>query len=174
LLEKDYLRSVAPEKGKFRTFLLVALKRFVADEWDRQHAQKRGGGQVFLPLDTAIAETIYQQEPKLGLSAEAIYERRWALALLEQTLTRLRKEFVATGKAGEFEELKGVLTAEKGAIQYAAMATRLGLTEGATRVAVHRLRQRFRTLFREEIAHTLSSPDEVEGEVRHLMVLFGE
>jgi RNA polymerase sigma factor (sigma-70 family) len=174
LLEKDYLRVVAQEKGKFRTFLLVALKRFLADEWDRARAQKRGGGKAHSRLDTSMAETIYKEEPAPELPAERLYERRWALTLLDQAITRLRKEFADGGKAEEFEQLKGVLVAEKGAISHAALASRLGLSEGATRVAVHRFRQKFRTLFREEIAHTLSSPDELDDEVRHLMALFSE
>ena len=174
LLQKDYLRVVAPEKGKFRTFLLVALKRFLADEWDRGRAQKRGGGQVPFSLDTSIGERIYEQEPMPELPAERIYERRWALALLDQTMARLREEFANAGKADEFEQLKTVLTSEKGAIPYATLASRLGLSDGAARVAVHRLRRRFRAVFREEIAHTLSSPDDLDEEVRHLMTLFGE
>jgi RNA polymerase sigma factor (sigma-70 family) len=171
LLQKDYLQSVAREKGKFRTFLLVALKRFLADEWDRARAQKRGGRQVHLSLDTSTAENRYQIEQTAGLSAERIYERRWALTLLDQAMARVRQEFVIAGKPAEFDCLKEFLTADKGAISYAEVAAALGLSEGAARVAVHRLRRRFRRVFREEIAHTVAAPDDIEEEVRHLMAV---
>jgi RNA polymerase sigma factor (sigma-70 family) len=173
LLAKNYLQPVAREKGKFRTFLLVALKRFLADEWDRSRAQKRGGGKALLSLDTETAETRYRNESAEGLSPDKIYERRWALALIEQTLARLREEFVQVGKVADFECLKIFLTAEKGTIPYAEAGQKLGLSEGAARVAVHRLRQRFRKLFREEIAHTVGSAEEIEEELKHLMTALG-
>lgn len=174
LLRKDYLVAADREKGRFRTFLIVALKRFLANEWDRLRAQKRGGGQVLLSLDTSAAETRYQTEPARNLPPDRIYERRWALTLLDQTMTRLRGEFVAAGKAREFDQLKIFLTAEKGAIAYAGVASELGVNEGAARVAVHRLRRRFREIFREEIAQTVSRPGEIEGEVRYLFAVLGE
>jgi RNA polymerase sigma factor (sigma-70 family) len=173
LLGKDYLHSVERGKGKFRTFLLVLLKRFLADEWDRAHAQKRGGGSLHLPLDTALAESRYQREQGEDLSPDKVYDRRWALTLLERAMARLREEFTAAGKADEFQVLKAVLTTDKGALAYGQLAGRLGVSEGAARVAAHRLRRRFRQLFREEIAHTVGSQDEVEEEVRYLMSLFG-
>jgi RNA polymerase sigma factor (sigma-70 family) len=169
LLQKDYLLAAAREKGRFRTFLLVALKRFLANEWDRARAQKRGGGQALLPLDTAAAETRYQMEPAAEASADLIYDRRWALTLLEQTMAQLRAEFAGSGRAKEFEQLKVCLTAERAGIQYAEIAAALGSSEGAARVAVHRLRKRFRELFRDQIAHTVSSQEEIDEEVRHLM-----
>jgi RNA polymerase sigma-70 factor (ECF subfamily) len=174
LLEKDYLQAAAREKGRFRTFLLVALKRFLANEWDRVRARKRGGGQVVLSLDTELAEQRYRVEPAEGVTAERIFERRWALTLLEQTMTRLRQEFTTAGKPDEFERLKVFLTAESGAIGYADIAGALGVSAGAARVAVHRLRKRFREVFREEIAHTVSSPEEIDEEVRHLLTVLGE
>ena len=116
LLEKDYLRAAAREKGKFRTFLLVALKRFLANEWDRARAQKRGGGRVPLALDTAVAERRYQIEPGTSEPADRIYDRRWALTMLENSMARLRGEFVASGRAEDFERLKIFLTAERGEI----------------------------------------------------------
>jgi DNA-directed RNA polymerase specialized sigma24 family protein len=174
LLLKGWLEPVALGKGKFRTFLLVVLKRFLADEWDRTQAAKRGGGQIAFSLDAATAEERYRLEPVSGLSAEKIYERRWALTLLEQTMARLEREFVAAGKAGEFDKLKAFLTAAKGEISYSDTAAALDQSEATTRQAVHRLRRRFRQLFREEIAHTVSSPDEIDDEVRHLMGLFAE
>ncbi len=172
LLRKDYLHSVEREKGKFRTFLLVLFKRFLADERDRARAQKRGGESVHFSLDTGLAESRYQLEQSPELSPDKIYDRRWALTLLEQAMARLREEFKAAGKSDEFDQLKTVLTAGKGSLAYAEAASRLGMSEGAARVAVHRLRRRFRELFRLEIAHTLGSPDEVEEEVRYLMSLF--
>ena len=174
LLQKDYLQAAAQEKGRFRTFLLVALKRFLANEWDRLRAQKRGGGQTPLSLDTDIAEQRYRVEPGEGVPADKVFERRWALTLLERTMTRLREEFAAAGKPDEFERLKVFLTAERGAIAYVEIAGALGVSEGAARVAVHRLRKRFREVFREEIAHTVASPEEIDAEVRHLMTVLGE
>ncbi len=169
LLQKDYLQAAAREKGRFRTFLLVALKRFLANEWERARAQKRGGGQVVVPLDTTMAETRYQHEPAAPRSADYVYDRRWALTLLEQTMARLRREFEQAGKAAEFAQLKSVLTAERGEISYTGMAQALGMNEGAVRVGVHRLRKRFRELFRDEIAQTVSSPEELEEELKYLM-----
>jgi RNA polymerase sigma-70 factor (ECF subfamily) len=169
LLQKDYLKAAEREKGRFRTFLIVALKRFLANEWDRLRAQKRGGGQSLLSLDTELAEQRYRVEPVEGATADRIFERRWALTLLDRTMTRMREEFAAAGKAGEFGPLKTCLTAERGEISYAEIAAALGMSEGAARVAVHRLRKRFREVFREEIAHTVSTPEEIEEEVRYLM-----
>jgi len=169
LLQKDYLKAAAREKGRFRTFLIVALKRFLANEWDRLRAQKRGGGQQILSLDTEIAEERYRVEPVEGATADKIYERRWALTLLDQTMNRLREEFTAAGKASDFKHLKACLTAERGDISYAEIAAGLGQTEGSVRVMVHRLRKRFREIFREEIAHTVSSAEDIEEEVRYLM-----
>jgi RNA polymerase sigma factor (sigma-70 family) len=169
LLEKDYLKAAAREKGRFRTFMIVALKRFLANEWDRVRAQKRGGGQHLLSLDAELAEERYRIEPAEGTTAERVFERRWALTLLDRTMTRLRDEFAAAGKSGEFDRLKACLTAERGEISYAEIGAALGVNEGSVRVAVHRLRKRFRELFREEIAHTVSGPEEIDEEVRYLM-----
>jgi RNA polymerase sigma-70 factor (ECF subfamily) len=169
LLQKEYLKAAAREKGRFRTFLIVALKRFLANEWDRVRAQKRGGGQPLLSLDTELAEERYRIEPAEGSTAERVFERRWALTLLDRTMTRLREEFAAAGKVCEFARLKVCLTAERGEICYGDIAAALGMNEGAARVAVHRLRKRFREVFREEIAHTVSSAGEIDEEVRYLM-----
>jgi RNA polymerase sigma factor (sigma-70 family) len=169
LLQKDYLQAVAREKGRFRAFLIVALKRFLANEWDRARARKRGGGKTPLSLDAAAAEKRYAIEPATGLSADRIYERRWALTLLDEVMARLREEFLRAGKAAEFEGLKVFLTAGKGVVPYAEVALKMGMTEGALRVAVHRVRRRFRELFREQIAHTVGSPEEIDEEVHHLL-----
>jgi len=174
LLQKDYLKAAAREKGRFRTFLIVALKRFLANEWDRVRAQKRGGGQPCLSLDTELAEQRYRVEPIEGATADRVFERRWALTLLDRTMARLREESAATGKATEFDRLKACLTAERGEIAYAGIAAALAVSEGAARVAVHRLRKRFREVFREEIAHTLSSSEDIEDEVRYLIGVLAE
>jgi len=174
LLQKDYLRAAAKEKGRLRTFLSVALKRFLANEWDRVRAQKRGGGVLLVSFDANLAEQRYQQEGADALSPDRIYERQWAMTLLEQALARLRAEYAGTGKEAEFEKLKNVLTAERGAIPYSELATALDASEGATRVAVHRLRKRFRELFRSTIADTVDDVAEVEDELRYVARVLGE
>ena len=174
LLAKEYLQAADREKGRFRTFLRVALRRFLANEWDRARRLKRGGGQTFLPLDTSGAEHRYQEEPGDALPPDRLYERRWAGALLEQALARLRGEYTAAGKTSEFDRLKGVLTAERGGVDYRNLAAALGLSEGAARVAVHRLRKRFRELFRAAVAETVSTPEEVTDELRYVVGLLGE
>jgi len=173
LLESESLASVSPEKGKFRTFLLVALKRFLANEWHRANSQKRGGGSVRVPLQGHTAETRYSAEPLEQLTAEKLYERRWALTLLECVLARLGDEFKAAGKEQEFEKLKPYLMADKGAIPYAETAGLMGMSDGAVKVAIHRLRRRFRELFRQEVAHTVEKPEEIDEEIRHLLAAFG-
>jgi RNA polymerase sigma-70 factor (ECF subfamily) len=168
LLAKNYLAEVAREKGKFRSFLLAALKHFLANEWDRAQAAKRGGGQVLISLDDTDAESRYRLEPADPMSADKIFERRWAMTLLEQVLNRLRHEHLRAGKAELYEQLKVCLSGARDSAPYAELAARLKLTEGAVKVAVHRLRQRYRELLRDEIAQTVSGPAEVEEELRHL------
>lgn len=174
LLAKEYLQAADREKGRFRTFLRVALRRFLANEWDRARRLKRGGGHTPLSLDTEMGEERYQAERGDGLAPDRLYDRRWAMTLLEQTLTRLRTEYAAAGKTAEFELLKGVLMANRGTIDYLALAAALGLGEGAARVAVHRLRKRFRELFRAAVADTVAGPGEVESELRYLVGVLGE
>lgn len=173
LLAKDYLQAADREKGRFRTFLRVCLKRFLANEWDRQRAAKRGGGERPTSLDVALAEQRYATELTTGVAPDRLYERQWAMALLEQAMARLRAEYTAAGKASEFDQLKSALTAERGAIPYAELAAALNLSEGAARVAVHRLRKRYRELFRATVADTVSEPDEVDDEVRHIATVLG-
>ena len=174
LLQKNYLRAADRAKGRFRTFLLVALEHFLANDWDRQQAQKRGGGQVIVPLDTSLAEHLYAAEAGTELTPMRAYERRWALTLVEQALGRLRAEYEQAGKARDFERLKVFLTAERGSIAYGSVAAEFGVSEGALRVSVHRLRRRFREMFREEIAHTLADPGDVAEEMRHLVAILAE
>jgi RNA polymerase sigma factor (sigma-70 family) len=168
LVQKDYLRAAAPEKGRFRTFLRVALQRFLANEWDRIRALKRGGGHSPISLDGLTAEERYRYERADNLSADRIYERRWAMTLLEQTMSSLRNEYTGLGKTTEFATLKSTLTADRGTIAYDDIAAALKTTEGAARVAVHRMRKRFRELFRATVAETVSEPGEVEDELRYL------
>jgi RNA polymerase sigma factor (sigma-70 family) len=170
LLEKKFLDSAQQERGRFRSFLLIALKRFMANEWEHAHAQKRGGFQTQISLDTELAERKFQSEiTATDIPPDRAYERRWALTLLEQTMSRLRTEFTSAGKILEFEQLKIFLTSDKKEIPYAKVADELGTNEAALRVAVHRLRRRYRELFREEIAHTLAEGESVKEELQHLL-----
>jgi RNA polymerase sigma-70 factor (ECF subfamily) len=168
LLEKEYLRQVDRQRGSFRAFLLTAFKHFLAKERDRANAQKRGGGRSNLPLDFQVGERRYQLEPTHTADAEALYERRWVLTLLEQTLTQLRDEQTRAGKGHLFEALKGTLTGEDAPRPYAELADELGLSAEAIKVTVHRLRRRYGELLRTEIAQTVSSPEEIEEELRDL------
>lgn len=166
LLEKDYLSRADREKGRFRTFLLVALKRFLANEWHKAHTRKRGGALVHLSIDTREAEDRYLTEPADPVSPETLYDRRWAYTLIDRALERLRREFREVGREAVFDGLKDSLTGADPAA-YAEVAKAIGLSEGATRVAVHRMRRRFGQLFREELAETVT-PENVQEEMRHL------
>ncbi len=168
LLRANYLGNAQREKGRFRWFLLSALKHFLANEWDRARAKKRGGGKAAISLNAEAAESRYTLEPADTLTAERIYERRWALTLLDQVLRTLEREHELTGKRELFDELRFCLTGERSKLPYAELAARLGMSEAAVKVAVHRLRRRYRELLRAEIANTVSSPEEVEDEIRHL------
>ena len=168
LLEKDYLQAADPRRGKFRSFLLTAFKHFLAGEHDRAAAQKRGGGRRPLSLDFQDGEHRYRHEPADPTTPETLYERRWALTLLEQTLARLRQEFTGAGKEPLFQALKGALTGDGTAGPYARVGQDLGLSEQAVKTAVYRLRRRFQELLRAEIAQTVASPEEVEDELRDL------
>jgi DNA-directed RNA polymerase specialized sigma24 family protein len=174
LLERNYLTGLNSEKGKFRAFLLASLKHFLANEWDRAACQKRGGGETFLSLDWHDADTRYQITPADHLSPDKLYDRAWAVTLLERVVTRLRDEHARDGKAALFEQLKPFLMAGKGDIPYAQVAASAGLNEGALRVAVHRLRRRYRELLQEEIAQTLSDPSHAAEEMRALLNAFRE
>jgi RNA polymerase sigma-70 factor (ECF subfamily) len=168
LLDKDFLAEVDREKGRFRSFLLAACKHFLSNERDRARAKKRGGGQKLVSIDVADAETRYRLEPSHVLTPEKLFERRWAMTLLEQVLANLRSESVRIGKADHFDQLKVFLTAEKGKTSYREAAEELGITEGAAKVAAHRLRKRYRELLHEEIAKTLNEGDSAEDEIREL------
>lgn len=174
LLEKEYLKAADREKGRFRTFLLVALQRFLANDWDRARAEKRGGRLEHVSLDTSSAETRYQVEAASEISPERIYDRRWAFTLLGRTMAHLRAEFVASGKQDEFEQIKECLTADRGSLDYGALSQRTGLSEGTLRVGIHRLRKRFREVFRQEVAQTVATPAEIDAEMRHLMAALAD
>jgi len=167
LLEGRYLDSADPEKGRFRSFILSSLKFFVADEEDRQRARKRGGG-LLVPLEFSFGEGRYQREPAHDETPERIFERRWALAVLDRVVAALRDEFVHHGRPEHFERLKVFLLGKSDA-SYAALAREMNTSEGALKVAVHRLRKRYRELFRQEIADTVADPAEVESELRFLL-----
>lgn len=169
LLEKNYLLSVDREKGRFRAFLITAMKRFLLNEWDKTSAQKRGGGIAALSLDAETAEHRYLLEPAAPENADFAYERRWALTLLEQAMAKLRADYEGSGRGSEFEILKVHLVADRGEVSYTEIAAVLQTSEGAARVALHRLRKRFRQLFREEITDTVSNPADVDDEVRHIV-----
>lgn len=173
LLEKHWLDSADREKGRFRTFLMVTLKRFLTNEWHRGQAAKRGGGLAPVPLDTHLAERLYGGSGAHTLTPEQLFDKRWALTLIETALGRIEQEYQVAGRAAEFTELKPCLTASRGEIDYRELASRLATSEGAARVAVHRLRKRYRSLFREEIARTVRDEAEVEEEMRALMEALG-
>lgn len=168
LLEKNYLESITSDGGRFRSFLLVALKRFMANEWDRANCQKRGGGVSPLSLDWQEAETRYQFVPADNLSPDKLYDRAWATVLLEQVIVRLRDEHGSEGKRDLYEKLKPYLMVGKSEIPYARVATDLKISEGAVRVAVHRLRKRYRELLHEEITQTLATPAQASEEMQAL------
>ena len=169
-LEKNYLEGLAAERGKFRAFLLASLKHFLANEWDKTQRQKRGGGAQHISLDWQSAETRYHLEPAELMRPDLAYDREWALALLEQVILRLRAECAAEGKARLFEETKGFLMVGEATAGYSEVARRLGADDGAVRVAVHRLRKRYRELLREEISQTLADPAQVSEELRSLQI----
>ena len=167
LLEKHWLDAADRDKGRLRTFLVVALKKFLSKEWRRASAQRRGGGQAHVPIDTVFAESRYAADHHT-LAPDAAFDRQWALTLLDLAVNRLREEFAAAGKAGDFEVLKHCLLAGNGAQDYTGMASQLGMNEGAARVATHRVRKRFREIYREELAQTLADGSDLEAEVRQL------
>jgi RNA polymerase sigma factor (sigma-70 family) len=168
LLEKHFLAQVDQEKGRFRSFLLAACKHFLSNERDRARAKKRGGGRELISIDVADAENRYRLEPAYDLTPEKLFERRWVLTLLDQVLMQLRNESVRDGKEEQFNCLKDYLTGNKGRTSYRETAEKLGVTEGAVKVAAHRLRKRYRELLRDEIAKTLNEGDSIEDEIREL------
>jgi RNA polymerase sigma-70 factor (ECF subfamily) len=171
LLEKKYLRLADPDRGKFRAFLLKSLKHFLVNEWEKARTQKRGGGQCVIPLDAEIAESRYAAEPIQELTLDQVYEKRWAVTLIEAVLAGLRESYTAGGRLPAFETLKEFIWGDQTTLSYAEVAPQLGLTEGAVKVAVHRLRSRYRELLRAEIAKTVATPGEVDEELEHLIAV---
>ena len=168
LLERNDLASVSPDKGKFRSFLLAALNHFLSNEWDRSRAIKRGARLAFISIDEASPEHRNLLESIADLPAERAFEKRWATALLDEAFERLRQESAGADKAELFDRLKAFLAGEPDPGEYGAVAEQVGWTQGSVAVAVHRLRQRYAELVREEIAHTVSEPAGVEAEMREL------
>jgi len=173
LLEKNAVGAADPERGRFRAYLLGALKHFLANEWDKASAQKRGGGRAPIPLDFEAADVRFASEREEALTPERAYERSWALAVLERALARLEGEYLARGREALFARLKANLVAPSGESSYREVGAELGMTEGAVKVAVHRLRQAFREALRKEIAETVGGADELEEELRALIAALG-
>ena len=173
LLEKNYLAQVTPDRGRFRSFLLTVFKHFLANEWKKARAQKRGGGQSDVSLDLASAETRFSLEPSDDLTPEKLYDKQWAETLVQHVLDVLRGEYVRGGREETFDRLKSFLGGHGRSDSYAAVAAQLGMSEGAVRVALHRMRQRYRELLRSEIAQTVSTQSEVDDEIRSLFAILG-
>jgi RNA polymerase sigma-70 factor (ECF subfamily) len=173
LLAKDYLQHLRHREGKFRSFLLTFVKHFLSDERDKAGARKRGGGKTFVSLDETSVEERYLSESKNGLSPDEMFERRWAQTVMERALNRLREEYVAGGKAEMFDQLKEIQPGEHGESSYEEIGARLGLAEGTVKSSVHRLRRRHRELLREEIAQTVTRPEEIDEEIRNLLTVLG-
>jgi RNA polymerase sigma factor (sigma-70 family) len=171
LLERRSLDAVRKEKGRLRSYLLGALKYFLTDERRRAMATKRGEGQSLIPLEELRAHERIEMEPADPVTAEMIYERRWALTVLERVLSRLKDEYSAAGNTALFDSLKQLLPDEPGSPSQAEIAARLGMTENAVRQAFYRFRQRYQSLLREEIAHTVATPGDIEDELRHLIAV---
>lgn len=170
-LESNAVSRADRQRGRFRTFLLTSLQNFLSKEWQRACAEKRGGGRALLAWDELSPETRYQPETASELTPDKVFDQRWALTLFQQALVRLREEYAAGGKREQFERLKDFLSAEVGEGVYANVAAQLGMGRSAVAVAVHRLRQRYGQLVRDEIAHTVASPAEVEEELQYLIKL---
>jgi RNA polymerase sigma factor (sigma-70 family) len=173
LLERNYLRDVQTERGRFRSFLLGAFRHYLANEWDRARAVKRGGGCRFIPLDEALAESRFTRELADDATPERLFERAWALVVLEKVRNRLHAEYQAAGKGSRFSLLEQSLPGGARDRSQAELGRELGLSESAVKSEVHRLRRRYAELVRLEIAHTVSDPDELDDELRHLIEAVG-
>ncbi len=172
LLDKKYLKAADRERGRFRSFLLTSLKNFAANEWDRKKAKKRGGATTTLSLDFETAEGRYHLEPASEQTPEQVFDRGWAVTQLRQALERVGAESTGGESERRFELLKGYLTGDAQDVRYKDVADELDMSEGAVKVAVHRLRQRFGDVLRDEVARTLNDPADVDDEIRHLFAAF--
>lgn len=168
LLDKNYVAAATPERGKFRAFLLTAFKHFMAKQWEKQNAQKRGGGRAILSLDFASADSRLRIDPAAGLTPEQLYDQQWAIALLGVIMDRLQSEMEETGKGRQFDALKGYLVGDHEGTTYAAIAETIEMTEAAAKKAASRMRIRYRELLREEIAQTVNGPEAIENEIHNL------
>jgi DNA-directed RNA polymerase specialized sigma24 family protein len=173
ILNRGSLATVEEAKGRLRSFLLVALKRFAAGEYERAMMQKRGGGVPHVSIDAQTAEERYVAEPATHLTPEVLFERQWAVTLLDTVLKKLRAEYARDGRETVFDALKERLSADGDPASLASVAAGIGMNEGAVKVALHRLRQRYRRILNEEIALTVDSPEEIQEELRHLFQVFG-
>ncbi len=172
LLERESLAGVDRTKGRFRSFLVAACAHYLSNRHDHEQALKRGGGRAIVPIDVVTAEDRYRREPAHELTPERLFERRWATTLLDNVLGRLEAEMDGAGKASTFAALRPALLGSAERLAYAEIAHELGCSEGAARAAVHRLRARYRTFLREEVARTLDDPDAVDEEIRELFATF--
>jgi RNA polymerase sigma factor (sigma-70 family) len=168
LLERNFVAQAEPDKGRFRSFLLVMFKRFLANEWHRQHAQKRGGFHSVITIDAEAAESRLGAELQDNEPPDVLFDRQWVLLLLDQVMNRLQREYIDTGRTQLFECLEACLTRDETALSYADIAGQLNLTEAAVKMAMQRLRARYRAILHEEIAKTVASSDDIETELRHL------
>ena len=172
LLQRNDLAEVSPERGRFRSFLLASFKHFLANEYHRQQTEKRGGLATLVSLEREGPETRYRLEPADPVTSEILFERRWALTVLERAVERVREEYAVSEKADLFEELKDFLSNQK-SLPHAAIASKYGISVGAVGVTIHRLRKRYAEVLREEISHTVSTPEDIADEVRHLIAAVG-
>jgi DNA-directed RNA polymerase specialized sigma24 family protein len=172
LLSRSFLTAVDQERGKFRWFLLCALKRFLANEWEREHAAKRGGWKPRVFLDAEGAEGRYREELVNSSTPEILFDLHWGITLLEEARQTIQREYAESGRGAIFDQLKVFLSGDRAALSRAEAGTALGLSEGAVKVAVHRLRQRYRECLRQIIARTVLTPAEVDEEIRYLFSLF--
>jgi RNA polymerase sigma-70 factor (ECF subfamily) len=173
LLEKNSLKAAEQQRGRFRSFLLTTFQHFLADEWDKSRALKRGGGRRSIPLDLEAGETRFGRVPADDQSPERLYEKQWALAFLDHVLNRLADEFAAKGKVKQFQAMKPFLVGETGSDSHEMLAQALGQSAAAAKGAIHRARRRYREILRAEIAETVAGPDEVDDEIRHLKAALG-
>ena len=171
LLEKNYVGSATPDRGRFRAYLLTAFKHFLSKQWEKAKAQKRGGGRAPISLDFESADSHFRIEPVSRLTADQLYDRQWAITLLGQIMERLEVEFEQAGKAKQFDELRGFIIGDHAGTTYAQVAEKLSMTEGAAKKSASRMRRRYGELLREEIAQTVAVPEEVEDEIRNLFAI---
>ncbi len=171
LLEKNYVGTAVPQRGRFRAFLLTALKHFLSKQWEKERAQKRGGGKSPISLDFAAADSSLNLQPASGMTAEQLYDQQWAITLLSRILERLESEFEQAGKLRQFECLKGCIVGDHTGTTYADVAATLGTTEAAAKQATSRIRRRYREMLRDEIAETVETTEAVDDEIRNLFVI---